>query len=270
MSEDTSKRLVSKGTCNFCNQVVAKSGMTRHLKSCKARQAANAIPPSGKLSTTNLLHLSIEGTYANMYWMHIEIPASAKLTQLDQFLRDIWLECCGHLSQFEINGVQYSIDKLYNQPVDLDFDPDDEEPIPAPPGSRFPTMFPVTKRMSKFKLGDLLKPGLKFTHEYDFGSTTYLTLKVMGEREAQINKSYDVKILSRNLPPEIMCDVCGKNLATHLCMECVYEDKGTLCLACAKKHPHDHYDMFMPIVNSPRTGECGYTGDAPDTWVFWE
>ena len=269
MSEDTAKRIVSKGTCNFCNQVIAKSGMTRHLKSCKARQTANATIPSGKVTTTNLLHISIEGTYANMYWMHIEIPASSKLTKLDEFLREIWLECCGHLSQFEIEGVQYAIDRLYGMPVELDFSPDDENPILAPPGSRFLTMFPMTKRMSKFKLDKLLKTEMKFSYEYDFGSTTDLTLKVIGEREARVSKSNDINILARNIAPEIMCDVCGKNLATHLCMECVYDDKGALCLSCAKKHPHNHYDMFMPIVNSPRTGVCGYTGDAPDSWVFW-
>ncbi len=203
-----------------------------------------------------------------MYWMHIEIPAASKLTKLDDFLRNIWLECCGHLSQFEIEGVRYAIDNLYGQSLDLDFSPDDEKPILAPAGSRFPTMFPITKRMSKFKLDDLLKPDMKFSYEYDFGSTTDLTLKVISEREAQINKSYDIKILVRNIAPEIMCDVCGKKVATHLCME-VYDDKGALCLSCAKKHPHDHYDMLMPIVNSPRTGVCGYTGNAPDSWVFW-
>lgn len=206
-----------------------------------------------------------------MYWMHIEIPAATQLIKLDQFLRDMWLECCGHLSQFEIAGVQYTIDRMFDQKLDLDLDFDDNAvPIPAPPGWRFPTLFPVRKHMSKYKLGDILKPGLKFTHEYDFGSTTYLTLKVIGEREAQINKSYDLKILARNIAPEIMCDVCGKNTATHLCMECIYDDKGRLCLSCAKKHPHDHYDMFLPVVNSPRVGECAYTGHAPPSWVFWE
>lgn len=270
MSEEATKRIVSKGKCNFCNQVIAKSSMTRHLQSCKARQAANAAPSSGKVINTKVFHLSIEGTHANMYWMHIEIPTSTTLIKLDQFLRDIWLECCGHLSQFEIGGIQYAIDRLYGSPVDLDFSADNEQPVADPDGWRFPTMFPLTKRMSKFKLEDLLETGVKFTHEYDFGSTTDITLKVIGEREAQIKKKDDITILARNIPPEIMCDVCGKKLATHLCMACVYEDKGALCLSCAKKHPHDHYDMFMPVVNSPRVGVCGYTGDAPDSWVFWE
>lgn len=270
MSDDTSKRPVSKGVCNFCGQTIAKSGITRHLQSCKAHQAANATSSSGKSTTATLLHLSIEGTYANMYWMHIEIPAAKNLVDLDAFLRDIWLECCGHLSQFEIEGVHYAIDKLHGHSVELDFEADDAIPILAPPGSRFPTLFPITKRMSKFNLGDAIKPGIKFKYEYDFGSTTDLTLKVIGQRETQIPKSYDLKILARNLQPEIMCDVCGKQLATHLCTQCVYDGQAALCRSCAKKHSDDHYEMFLPIVNSPRTGECGYTGNAPDDWVFWE
>jgi hypothetical protein len=272
VSDETSKRFISKGTCNFCGQTIAKSSITRHLQSCKARKAANTVTPSGKISTTKLLHLSIEGTYANMFWMHVEMAASAKLVKLDQFLRDIWLECCGHLSQFKIDGVDYVIDQLYGQKIDVDlgFEDDFASLIPAAFGLEFPIMRRVQKPMSKFKLSDLLKPGLKFSYEYDFGSTTELTLKVVGEREAQVNKSYDMQILAHNILPEVICDVCGKNLATHLCMECLYEDKGRLCLSCAKKHPHDHYDMFLPIVNSPRTGECAYTGDAPDSWMFWE
>jgi len=29
---------------------------------------------------------------------------SATLTKLDDYLRAIWLECCGHLSKFTIGG----------------------------------------------------------------------------------------------------------------------------------------------------------------------
>ena len=36
--------------------------------------------------------------------------SSANMQQLDQFIRDIWVECCGHLSAFECNGIQYESD----------------------------------------------------------------------------------------------------------------------------------------------------------------
>ena len=47
---------------------------------------------------TRKLHLQVEGRYLPMYWMHLAVNASATLETLDQFLRAIWLECCGHLS----------------------------------------------------------------------------------------------------------------------------------------------------------------------------
>src|SRR5260370_19281758 len=40
--------------------------------------------------------------------MHLELPANATLADLDDFLRDTWLECCGHLSEFTIKDVSYS------------------------------------------------------------------------------------------------------------------------------------------------------------------
>lgn len=36
--------------------------------------------------------------------------SSVNMQQLDQFIRDIWVECCGHLSAFECNGIQYESD----------------------------------------------------------------------------------------------------------------------------------------------------------------
>ena len=60
-------------------------------------------PKSGKL-----FHLVAEGRYQPAYWIHIAAHVQAKLDDLDGFLRDIWLECCGHMSAFTIDGVTYS------------------------------------------------------------------------------------------------------------------------------------------------------------------
>jgi hypothetical protein len=92
--------------------------MARHLKSCKARDEENdklAIKGATKGSASRtILHLLVEGLYLPMYWMHIEIPANATLQDLDDFLRQIWLECCGHLSSFEI-GAAHSFQKRWSQ-----------------------------------------------------------------------------------------------------------------------------------------------------------
>jgi len=32
----------------------------------------------------------------------------------------------------------------------------------------------------------------------------------------------------------------------------------------------EYEDMFLPIVNSPRVGVCGYTGDADEREFDWD
>ena len=61
-----------------------------------------------KGSGKKIFHLQVVGMYSPMYWLHIEIPATATLEDLDRFLRAIWLECCGHLSSFEIAGETFA------------------------------------------------------------------------------------------------------------------------------------------------------------------
>ncbi|MEO7020414.1 MAG: hypothetical protein ABI234_09720 [Ktedonobacteraceae bacterium] len=77
--------------------------MTQHLKTCKARLSAKE-----EGEEQRLFHLFVEGTYRPDYWMHLEVPAAVMLVDLDDFLRDIWLECCGHLSEFTIKGTTYA------------------------------------------------------------------------------------------------------------------------------------------------------------------
>ena len=47
-----------------------------------------------------------------------------------------------------------------------------------------------------------------------------------------------------------------------ICAQCIYEDKGCLCDACARSHECGE-EMLLPLVNSPRAGVCGYTGQNP-------
>ena len=50
-------------------------------------------------------HIAVEDRYDPRYWMHLDMPMNLDLRGLDQFLRNIWLECCEHLSAFYISGV---------------------------------------------------------------------------------------------------------------------------------------------------------------------
>ncbi len=99
-------RQTSTGTCTFCHGTYSKGAMTRHLRTCKQRQTALQAPAGrGTGHATPILHVVVEGH--GPYWLHLEVRADATLATLDAFLRDFWLECCGHMSQFGIDGEDY-------------------------------------------------------------------------------------------------------------------------------------------------------------------
>lgn len=222
----------SNGQCYFCKGSFSKQTMARHLNSCEQRILAEK-KSSSKKAQGKSFHLLVEGRYAPQYWMHLEVPASATLYDVDGFLRDIWLECCSHLSEFTIEGERYTASSPFAEADEIDG-----------PGMGM-------------ELSEVLRPKMKFNHDYDFGTTTHLTLKVVSEKEGQI-ASKDVQLLARNEPPIYPCHSCGKP-ATQICTDCAYEGTGLVCDDCATKHECGE-DMLLPVVNSPRVGMCGYTG----------
>lgn len=217
-----------KGKCSYCNGVFSRTEMGKHLDACEPRIEKHK---SGIASSDdeNYFGILAEGFELPEYWMYIDIPVSTSLKVLDGFLRDTWLECCGHLSSFEIAGEIYA-----SNPVKSEGD----------------------KSMSA-KLGDVLEKGMQFLHEYDFGSTTTLKLTVVSTRTGK-KRRQKAEIMARNLPPEIRCSECGE-IATQVCCDCIYEDKGWLCDKCSEAHECGE-EMLLPVVNSPRVGVCGYCG----------
>jgi hypothetical protein len=105
MAKQITEKKRSLGICGFCQGEFAKSRMTQHLNLCKIR--ANSWKQTGNTSSS-IYHLLVEGTYRPGYWMHLEVPADITLETLDNFLRDIWLECCDHLSAFTIGNISYA------------------------------------------------------------------------------------------------------------------------------------------------------------------
>jgi hypothetical protein len=157
--------------------------------------------------------------------MHLAVPAKAPLSRLDDFLRHIWLECCGHMSAFEIDGIRYSVSPM-----------EEERGMGAP-------------------LSRVLDVGSKFFYAYDFGSTTELALKVVGFWN-QGKPRGAVQLLARNDPPQIICGQCKTQPATQICIE---SEETWLCETCMAAHECDDA-MHLPVVNSPRVGVCAYTG----------
>jgi hypothetical protein len=214
--------------------------MKKHLESCtKSETIPQKISETTGALKRKTFIIEVEGSYNPEYWMCLEVNTDATLEDLDSLLRETWLECCGHMSAFTIQKKRYiagsGIDSMW---VHIGLKPGGEKGM-------------------NVALGKVLSSGLEFSHEYDFGTPTDLVLKVVSEREV-VNKREPVRILARNEPPQILCEICGK-IATQVCAQCIYEDKGWLCGKCARKHDCG-VEMLLPVVNSPRVGVCGYKG----------
>ncbi|HSR69816.1 MAG TPA: hypothetical protein VLU25_17945 [Acidobacteriota bacterium] len=101
--------------------------------------------------------------------------------------------------------------------------------------------------------------GQPFSYEYDFGSTTELKIRRLGERIGK-QGSRPLRLLARNEAPQWPCAVCGET-ADLLCPECMYEADPFLCEEHAQGHGcRVDPEEMLPVVNSPRMGVCGYTG----------
>lgn len=215
-----------KGQCKLCKQVFSKSQMTSHLKKCGKTHAKNGD------KTVKVFRLAVEGNYMPMYWLYVEIPGSLTLEHLDAFLRDIWLECCGHLSCFTIDGQRYSVS------------PADYGPFSD-----------LREKTMKQKLYTVLDKGTRFEHEYDYGSTTELKLRVVDIHEKAVKKP-EIILLARNEPPEWVCAECGEPATQIRATGWGLDLDSLFCDNCAD----DDEEYYLPLVNSPRTGVCGYCG----------
>lgn len=217
----------SKGKCEYCGKEMTKGGLVKHLKSCEQRQAAVAEADAGPGKAETFYHLQVEDAYSRLFWLHLEMRGSAKLQDLDNYLRGIWLECCGHMSEFFVGGAW------------------------------------ANEVSMSSRVDQALGGGAQLTHIYDFGTSSETRIKAVESRQGKDTKKHPIALMARNEMPEALCLECGEP-AAFLCMECLYEEgeSGFLCEAHAEDHPHEDYGEPTPLYNSPRMGMCGYSGPA--------
>jgi hypothetical protein len=162
----------------------------------------------------------------SLYWLLAAVAVDAPLCAMDDLLRSVWLECCGHLSEFEIGGAHYQM---------------------SVGGPREPGV-----RSMGTKAGAILRAGTKFSHVYDFGTSTCLALQVIDVLPWSV-PSKSAILLANNHAPQYLCSSCGKP-AVSMAM-----DDSEDIFYCTECGPEEE-DAVLPIVNSPRIGRCGYTG----------
>lgn len=71
--------------------------MGKHLARCLMKQPADSIVDDDERVS---LHLQVTTRYPSDYGLHVLVDERATFKTLDTFLRKLWLECCGHMSQF--------------------------------------------------------------------------------------------------------------------------------------------------------------------------
>lgn len=200
------------GKCELCGTELLRSKMVAHVASCTAAHDRGR-------RVERLVQLHITTPRGPEYWLYVEAPERASLKELDELLRFVWLDCCGHLSEFRAGGAELSMES---------------------------------------RIGNLKKKGRAFDYEYDFGSTTSLIGHVLGRCEGSPGEP-PVRLLARNVPLPWACAKCGKP-AAFVCSVCASSAPSTFCKTHAPDHPCAKDEAFLPIVNSPRMGVCGYTG----------
>lgn len=213
----------ARGICSYCGAEVVKQSIEKHLAKCAPRQSA-ITTATGK--SEPLIHLRAEWIQGKSFFLDLEVRGSATLQDLDHYLRAIWLECCGHLSEFNYTAW------------------DDSN-------------IPLTKKLSA-----AFKEGSSLVHLYDMGDTSETLLRTISVRTGAPTTPHPMVLLVRNKLPESKCELCGGE-ATLYCVECQTEGEWvTLCEDCWDEHGHTEDYAPGELVNSPRLGMCGYDGPA--------
>jgi len=165
------------------------------------------------------LLIKAEGAYRKDYWLFFSVPIDSTLSTIDDFLRAIWCECCDHLSNFS---------SIYGKETSMSL------------------------KLSAMCIGD------KLLYEYDFGSTTAITITIV-DIISRKKQNDEIELLARNKMKEYVCKHCG-GAATFI--DVVYSYT-YLCDECSEND--EDIEFLLPITNSPRCGVCGYEGEH-DYW----
>jgi hypothetical protein len=210
--------LKSEGKCLFCNQLFPQKEIGKHLASHLVKMEKDDTSKSPE----TFCHIEVE---SGVMFLHLLVKGKASMKKIDTFLKDIWLECCGHLSSFSHNNSKIAFTQ---------------------------------------KVMDVFETWAKIDHDYDYGDTTSVSLKGIKNYALKLNedivllsRNQPLKLICAKCekhPAENICTVCDWDFYCESCSS-KHEKECDDFADYAK----------MPVVNSPRMGVCGYMGGHIDT-----
>src|SRR3989344_5843529 len=136
-----------EGRCKFCQKDFTKREIANHLDLC---------PKRGKDNNIKNLRLRVVDPYMKNFWLIVEVNNQAKLKDLDDLIRDVWVECCDHLSLFRDYGNKKGKGRI---------------------------------------IMDILNPGDIVNYIYDFGSSTELIIEALAYSNCQLTDNKKVELV---------------------------------------------------------------------------
>ena len=190
-------------TCVLCNHKFGCRQIYEHYDQCVIDKCIS------DNRSGYLVRFFSNGLSKEPYFIYAIVGAKCTFEDVDQFLRNVWCECCEHLSEFT-DSSQKTISE--------------------------------TDLLNKYNVKDQIK------YEYDMGSMTTIYLIILHKFD---DNGEDIEVVLRNDPRIFICSQCKKNDATFF-----DEETEPICDHCVGDNDSGE---LLKIVNSPRTGICGYS-----------
>ena len=204
---------MSKINCKFCDKKFGIKTIEDHLSDC--------IPNFVNDKSGYLIEfISKNDITKKSYQMFAIFGIKCKFSHIDIFLRNMWCECCFHLSTLDV--FEEVNDEQSHKSV------------------KFNTL------ISKYKNAN------QFIYCYDMGSTTDIYFRIIKKLDGT-NKNTDIELLYHNEPFKIKCKnykIC-KGFAMF-----IYKD--LFCNECKNNLDEEEQTYILKLSNSPRTGICTY------------
>ena len=210
------KKNLNNGICTYCKTGIPKNSRSiiDHFEKCDERTITGA-------KASNYFILVLEDPYAPQYWLVIKAKPNLPLRKLDVFIREIWVDCCGHLSEFSDKNAT----------------------------------IPMSQELSQ-----VFDTGVKINYVYDFGTSTEITISMLQEikdidvKDIQVlarNKEIEYQCSHCKNKAVLICSLCADEDDGLLCESCINKHK------CVQEEGEE---VLSSIENSPRMGVCGYMG----------